>query len=88
MSFALPAAGRAASLRANAPLVEGSLILHRYRATQFGPSRFDIMAEISLNPTRALVHQPRNSSIINGFLGRTENEATSATTGLADKRSA
>ncbi|MCV6575962.1 MAG: hypothetical protein OIF58_09525 [Cohaesibacter sp.] len=63
-------------LRADAPLVEGNLILHRYRATQFGPSRFDIIAEISLNPTRALVHQPRNSSIINDYLGRTENEAT------------
>ncbi len=69
-------------LRANAPLVEGQLVLRRYRAGQFGPSRFDIIAEVSLNPTRTLVHQPRNSSIISDFLGRTENGAHIPAPGL------
>ena len=66
---------RGGSNRADAPLIDGKLVLHRYRAVHLGPTRYRIVSELSVNPTRALAHQPRNQSIINDVLGRSEGEA-------------
>lgn len=66
---------RGGSNRTDAPLIDGKLVLHRYRAAHLGPTRYRIVSALSVNPTRALAHQPRNQSIINDFLGRTEGEA-------------
>ena len=62
--------------RAGAPLIDGKIVFQKTRFNDFGPARYIGKAEISINPTRALVHQPINNSIIQSILHQSEIEPT------------
>lgn len=56
--------------RTGAPLLEGKLVFRKTGFNDHGPSRFYIKAEVSVNPTRAMVHQTVDRSLIDEYLGR------------------
>lgn len=53
-----------------APLVAGSIEFKSEQVRNFGSSVYRCRAMVTLNPTRALVHQPVNHSIIRAFRRR------------------
>ena len=77
--------------RVGAPLVDGEIVCQRVvRPNGNGPdgawARYKVFADVAVNPTRALAHQPVNSEVIDFERGRREaapnyNVSTLATAG-------
>jgi hypothetical protein len=59
--------GRNGNVQDGSPLAAGNYIVQRYANPERGASRFVASAELTLNPSRALVYQPINPSIIRAF---------------------
>lgn len=57
-------------------LISGSILLRRVGRFQTEQNDYKVVAEVSVNPTRALLHQPRNDSIIQAFRHRDHSDAS------------
>lgn len=67
---------RGGNERIGAPLISGSIQFKRRPNDGFGPSQYTCSARVTINPTRALVHQPVNRSVIRAYRLQNPNLAS------------
>lgn len=80
---------RNGNVQDGALLAGGNFIVQRYQNPERGPSQFVASAEVTLNPTRALVYQPVNPTIARAFrTGDHSNAQVSVPLIVAEERAA